>query len=143
MSLTNEERSTLVSLELKKARETFEEIGILTAANRWSGAANRLYYAVFHAVNALLINDGHPVNTHSGSHAMFHLHYIKTGILPTEFGRLYNQLQTMREEGDYNCAYEVEPEELILRIEPARQLIEKVEELVKDKERVFQRSSNL
>ena len=131
MSLTNEERSTLVSLELKKARETFEEIGILTAANRWSGAANRLYYAVFHAVNALLINDGHSVNTHGGSHAMFHLHYIKTGILPIEFGRLYNQLQTMREEGDYNCAYDVEPEELAKRIEPARQLIEKVEELVR------------
>lgn len=55
MSLTNEERRTLVALELKKARETYEEIGILTAANRWSGAANRLYYAVFHAVSALLI----------------------------------------------------------------------------------------
>ena len=33
--------------------------------------------------------------------------------------------------GDYNCAYEVESKELILRIEPARQLIEKVEEMVK------------
>lgn len=47
MSLTKDERDTLVSLELKKARDTFEEIGILTAAKRWSGAANRLYYAVF------------------------------------------------------------------------------------------------
>lgn len=82
MSLTNDERATLVTLELKKAHETFEEIGILTAANKWSGAANRLYYAVFHAINALLINDGHAVNTHKGSHAMFNLHYIKAGILP-------------------------------------------------------------
>ena len=41
------------------------------------------------------------------------------------------------EEGDYNCAYEVEPEELILRIEPARQLIEKVEELVKNERLSF------
>lgn len=50
MSLTNEERSTLVELELKKATETFEEIVILQTANRWNGAANRLYYAVFHAI---------------------------------------------------------------------------------------------
>ena len=71
MSLTNEERKTLVALELKKARETYEEISILTAANRWSGAANRLYYAVFHAVSALLINDDLQVNTHKGSHATF------------------------------------------------------------------------
>lgn len=132
MSLTNEERKTLVELELKKARETYEEIGILTAANRWSGAANRLYYAVFHAISALLINDGFQVNSHKGSHATFSLHYIKTGKLPIEYGRLYNQLQTMREESDYNCVYDVEPEELLSRIEPAKRLIDKIEQLVKE-----------
>lgn len=130
MSLTNEERTTLVMLELKKARETFEEIGILTAANRWSGAANRLYYAVFHAVNALLINDGLYVNTHHGSHALFHLHYVKPGKMPVEYARLYSQLQTMREESDYNCVYEVEPEELQRRIEPAKQFIEEIEKAI-------------
>lgn len=130
MSMTDEERATLVTLELKKAHETFEEIGILTAANKWSGAANRLYYSVFHAISALLLHDGHSVNTHNGSHAFFHLHYIKTGILPVEYGRLYNQLQTMREESDYNCVYDVNPGELKDRIGPAHNLIEKIEEII-------------
>ena len=130
MSLTNDERQTLVSLELRKAYETYDEISILTAANKWSGAANRLYYSVFHAISALLLHDGHSVNTHNGSHALFNLYYIKTGILPLEYGRLYGQLQTMREESDYNCVYEVEPEELKDRLEPARQLIEKIDEIV-------------
>ena len=128
MSLTNDERTTLVSLELKKALETYEEIEVLVSANKWSGAANRLYYAVFHAINALLIHDGHSVNTHRGSHAIFNLHYIKTGIFPIEYGRLYNQLQTMREESDYNCVFEVEPEVLKERLEPARNLISKIKE---------------
>ena len=132
MSLTNDERTTLVTLELKKARDTFEEITILTAANKWSGAANRLYYAVFHAINALLIHDGHIINTHKGSHAVFNLNYIKTGILPIEYGRLYNQLQTMREESDDNWVYEVEADELRERIEPAQKLIEEIEKLVKN-----------
>ena len=131
MSLTNEERKTLVALELKKARDTYEEIGILTVANRWSGAANRLYYAVFHAVSALLINDGLQVNTHKGSHATFSQHYIKNGVLPIEYGRLYNQLQTMREESDYNCVYDIEPEELKSRIEPARKMIDDIEQLIR------------
>ena len=130
MSMTDEERATLVTLELKKAHETFEEIGILTAANKWSGAANRLYYSVFHAISALLLHDGHSVNTHNGSHEFFHLHYIKTGILPVEYGRLYNQLQTMREESDYNCVYDVNPDELKDRIGPAHNLIEKIEEII-------------
>ena len=131
MSLTNEERRTLVSLELKKARETFGEIEILTAANRWSGAANRLYYAVFHAINALHINDGHPVNTHKGSHALFHLHYIKTRILSVEFGRLYNQLQTMREKADYNCTYYATEQDTAPRIATTESFIEKIIGLIK------------
>lgn len=131
MSLSNEERKILVSLELKKARETYEEIGVLIGANRLNGASNRMYYAVFHAVCALLINDGHQVNTHKGSHAMFNQKYIRTGVLPKEYGQLYNQLQTMREESDYNCAYDVEIEELQQRLEPAKKLIEAVEKLVK------------
>ena len=130
MSLTNEERKTLVALEMKKARETYEDIGILIAANRLNGAANRMYYAVFHAVCALLINDDHQVNTHKGSHALFSQHYIKTGILPREYGQLYNQLQTMREESDYNCAYDVEIDELQQRIDPARRLIDDIDKLV-------------
>ena len=130
MSLTNEECKTLVALEMKKARETYEDIGILIAANRLNGAANRMYYAVFHAVCALLINDGHQVNTHKGSHALFSQHYIKTGILPREYGQLYNQLQTMREESDYNCAYDVEIDELQQRIDPARRLIDDIDKLV-------------
>ncbi len=39
-----EERATLVALELRKAHETFEEIEILTSANRWSGAAKLLFF---------------------------------------------------------------------------------------------------
>ena len=61
---------------------------------------------------------------------MFSLHYVKTGILDAEYGRLYNQLQTMRKESDYNCAYDVDPEELKERMEPARRLIESIEKLL-------------
>lgn len=68
------------------------------------------------------------VNTRS--HAIFSQHYIKTGILPREYGQLYNQLQTMREESDYNCAYDVEMEELEQRLEPAKRLIEDIEKIV-------------
>ena len=130
MSLSIEERNIIVSLELKRARETYDDIGCLISANRLNGAAKRMYYAVFHAVCALLIHDGHQVSTHKGSHALFSLHYIKTGILPREYGQLYSQLQTMREESDYNCAYDVEMDEIEQRLKPAKRLIEDIERLV-------------
>ena len=64
MSLNDEERRIIVNLELEKATNTMTQISELQKLGYWDNIANRLYYAVFHAVNALLINDGHPVNTH-------------------------------------------------------------------------------
>lgn len=112
MSLTNEERQTLVQRELSKAHEAYEDIEILKASKRWNGAANRLYYAVFHAVNALFINDGLEAGRHKTSHSLFSLHYVKTGLLPIEYGRLYNNLQRLREKSDYNCFFDVSEKDI-------------------------------
>ena len=62
MSLNEEERRIIVSLELEKATNTMAQIPELQKLGFWDNIANRLYYAVFHAVNALPIHDGHPVN---------------------------------------------------------------------------------
>ena len=130
MSLSDEERNTIVHYELEKARNTLSEVEALVESNFWNGAANRLYYAVFHAVSALLIHDGYQVSTHQGSHALFGLNYIKNGKLPAEFGRLYSQLQTMREESDYNCIYDITPDELKEKIEPAKRMITTIKTLI-------------
>jgi len=132
MSLSDEERTTLVELEMEKAKKTFSEIELLTKAGLWSTAANRLYYSVFHAVNALLIKDGHKVQTHQGTHIVFSMSYIKNGTFPAEDGRLYSQLQTMREESDYNCIYDVDPEELKSKLPPAKNLIDRIDAIVTD-----------
>ncbi len=67
MSLTEEERSIVVGLEIEKAYNTYKAAKVLYDAQLWGSAANRLFYALFHAVCALLIHDGHQVSTHRGS----------------------------------------------------------------------------
>ena len=47
-----------------------------------------------------------------------------------EDGRLYSQLQTMREKGDYNCIYQTTEEEVVPMIEPTQNLIRKIEEYI-------------
>ncbi len=130
MSLSEEERTTLVRFQFEKARNTMHEAEALISSNFWNGAANRLYYSIFHAVSALLIHDKHQVNTHQGSHALFGLHYIKTGKIPAEYGRLYSQLQTIRDESDYNCLYDVNPDDLKEKLEPAKQLLDIIETMI-------------
>ncbi len=126
MSLNDDERRIIVSLELDKANKTIEQIPELRKLGYWDNIANRLYYAVFHAVNALLINDGHPVNTHRGAISLFGNYYIRTGIFSSEDGRLYSDLQVMRNNSDYNCSFSATQQEIEPMIEPARKLITKI-----------------
>ena len=133
MSLNEEERKIIVTLELEKADKTLGQLQIMLQAKLWEMAANRLYYALFHAVCALLINDYHEVGTHRGAVNQFHLHYVKTGIFTKEEGRLYSRLQRLREDGDYNCAIDVEQEEVDEKMEPTLQLISKIKEYISAK----------
>jgi len=126
MSLNDEERRIIVNLELEKATNTMAQIPALQKLGYWDNIANRLYYAVFHAVNALLINDGHPVNTHKGVIALFGNYYIRTGIFASADGRLYSDLQTMRNNSDYNCSYDATQQEIEPMIDPTKELISKV-----------------
>ena len=126
MSFSEEERRIMVKHESDKSRQTFEQAKLLMQDGYWDGVANRLYYASFHAVNALLIHDGHSVRTHHGASAMFRQLYIKTGILPTEVSEHYAILQTMREKSDYNCSFDATQQLIEPLIAPTQNLIETI-----------------
>ena len=135
MSLKEEDRKVLVTLELEKADKTWMQLDIQIQAELWDMAANRLYYALFHAVSALLIHDSHEVGTHRGAVNKFSLYYVKTDIFSKDEGRLYSRLQQLREDGDYNCSIDVEKEEVEEKIEPTRQLIEKIKRYIAEKDK--------
>ena len=130
MSLNDEDRTLVVQKELERAHEVYEEIEVMCQAGKWNGAANRIYYSVLHAVNALFINDGLQVKRHKSSHVMFSQYYVKTGKLPLEYGRFYNNLQTLREKSDYNCFYDVDEQDVINGMEKVRQFIQEIENYI-------------
>lgn len=131
MSLNNEERAIIVELEKEKSLSTFAEIDILRNAKLWNNIAGRLYYAAFHAVSALLVNDGHSVGTHQGAVVQLHKFYVKTGMLSREDGSFYSQLQTLREKSDYNCSYNASEDEILPRISATKDFIDRVLNLIK------------
>ncbi|MDR2685135.1 MAG: HEPN domain-containing protein [Prevotellaceae bacterium] len=63
MSLNNEERTALMEYRLQKAKDTMTETKEIIDAHAWYAAANRLYYACYYAVSALLIANGHTAHT--------------------------------------------------------------------------------
>ncbi|MBS1249313.1 MAG: hypothetical protein MAG431_00889 [Chloroflexi bacterium] len=99
--MRKEELQALIGYRLQRASESMEEARLMQNEDHWNTCANRLYYAAFYAVSALLVQGGHTASKHSGVKALFNQYYVKPGIVTKESGRLYNRLFDLRQEGDY------------------------------------------
>ena len=126
MSLSEEERATLVGLQIEKAFKNMEQADEVYKLRYFDLAANRYYYACFHAIQALLLNVGAVCHTHAGLIAEFGKRFIKTGIMPVAFGQFISRLEQLRERGDYNCSYDITESELVDMIAPAHELLEAI-----------------
>jgi len=91
----------LVLYRMTRADETLEDARILAKAGRWNACVNRLYYACFYAVSALLVRDGLSSSKHAGVRSLFNRQYVKTGKIPKDLARIYNDFFEKRQEGDY------------------------------------------
>jgi uncharacterized protein len=129
MSLSSEERNQIVTYRLEKARTAVMHAEGNAQMGYWEVTANRLYYAAYYAVSALLIYNGHTAQTHSGVIQLFGLHFIKNGIVERKYGKLYNQLFTLRLTGDYNDSYSLEKEDVLPLIEPTKEFIHIISKL--------------
>ena len=97
----DESLKALIRYRLDRAQETFEEAVLLGREEHWNACLNRLYYACFYAVTALLAKHGLSSSKHSGVKSFFNQRFIKTNIISRTHGSLYNHLFENRQEGDY------------------------------------------
>ena len=99
--MIDEPIKALIKYRIERAEETYKEALLMRAEGHWNTCANRLYYACFYAVSALLVKYGLSSSKHSGIKSLFNKHIIKKKILESTQGKLYNQLFEARQEGDY------------------------------------------
>jgi uncharacterized protein (UPF0332 family) len=86
---------------LDRATSAIKESRVLIETGFLTTAVNRLYYACFYAVSALLYSQGYSSSRHSGVIALFDQHFVKTGLLPRELGKFLHLMFDRRQEGDY------------------------------------------
>ena len=91
----------LIGFRLERARETLQDAHILAEAGRWNPCVNRLYYACFYAVSALLTQEGLSSSRHAGVRSLFNQHFVKTGTISKDVAKIFNDLFERRQEGDY------------------------------------------
>jgi len=123
MSLSDDKRSPLITYCLEKAQNTMKHVKGNAAMDFWPVVANRLYYAAYYAVTALLLGKGLTVQTHHGVIHLFNLHFIKTGIMDSSYGKLYGRLFSLRQTGDYDDLFNISKEDVLPLIEPTERMI--------------------
>lgn len=69
--LTNEETKALVLNRIRRSRETWDETKGIIEGCYWYAAANRMYYACYYMVSALLLKNGLNAHTHGGAIGLF------------------------------------------------------------------------
>ena len=84
------------------AKECLRDAKLLLAGESYRSAANRAYYAIFHAMRAVLALDGVDMKHHSGIISEFRKRYIKTGVFDISLSGLSSELSDVREGSDYN-----------------------------------------
>lgn len=103
-------REEYVNYRFHRAEESYEEALIPAKEERWNAVINRLYYACFYAVIALLIKNNISTQTHDGARTQFGLIFVKTGIIDKESGKLFSKLFDYRQKGDYGDLFDYDEE---------------------------------
>lgn len=124
-------REDLIQYRLHRAKDTFEDAQILAERMKWNSSINRLYYSAYYAVMALLLFSELNPATHNGAKSNFTEHFIKTERIPKEFGKMYSQLFTWRQKGDYDDLFDFDQQKVMPYFKPVQKLIEIVESIVK------------
>ena len=110
--MEKDNQKILVSLQTEKAKRFLTQADEMANLKHWDLAANRYYYACFHAVQALFIAKGVNAHTHAGINTQFSLHFVKSGVVNISYGSFLARMFQLRQKADYNCAYEVSESEV-------------------------------
>ena len=127
--LDEESLRSLISYRSNRADETFHEAEILFNENCYNAAINRLYYACYYIISALLVKNGIQAHTHAGTKQMFGLHFIVNGILPKRINTIFTTLYEKRHSSDYDdftyCERET-VEDLMPQVQELIQSVKKI-----------------
>jgi uncharacterized protein (UPF0332 family) len=110
--MTGENRRIAADEELQRTDEELAAARTLVEAGLYRPAMTRVYYAVFHAMRALLFAEGLQPRSHEGVQHLLNLHYVRAGRLEPQWTRVVARLQKYREEADYGAALALDREAL-------------------------------
>ena len=96
-----EELKLVINHRRQKAKDTLADAKLLLDNGRLRSCVNRIYYAFFYEVIALLLTRKLYAATHAGVRALFNQHFVKTSLVTGELGSFYSRMFDIRQKADY------------------------------------------
>lgn len=129
--MPEQSRTDLAVYRLEKAKDCLRAAEYLIELKEYLSVLNRAYYAIFHAVRAILAIDGVDRKKHSGVISYFQQNYVKSGMFDKEYSRVVQDAFEVRQESDYEDFYVISKEDAVLQYENAKKFVAAVEEYIK------------
>lgn len=101
-----------------------------TRGEKLFATVNRLYYAAFYAISAYFVQQDLKAFTHAGLKSAFNKELVLTGKVPTAEGRLFNQLFSFRQDGDYKDFVQFEEAQVEMLFPQVKVLVDRIEALI-------------
>lgn len=119
-----------IKYRISRANETIAEVQYHIDNKFWNTAINRMYYACFYAISALLAKHKIEVSSHTGVRQKFGKHFVKTGKFDKTLAKHFTELFDKRHKGDYNDFIDFDEETVIRLYQPSKELIKQIEILI-------------
>jgi len=115
---------TVLLSELKRGDESLRSAEVLNNEGLCLDAMSRCYYAVLHYSRAMLLTKDIISKSHHGAFLMFSQEFVKTNIVPQEYGKVLARQQKLREEADYSTDSSFAQEDVAAALDDARRFRE-------------------
>lgn len=121
-----EEKKSLSTARFDHALECLDAAKSLLENGNYKSAANRSYYAIFHAMRAVLAFDEIDMKHHSGIISEFRKRYIKTGSFEIKLSQIISVLFDTRTDSDYDDFFVISKADVAEQIENAEYFLSEI-----------------
>ena len=122
-----EELLALIKYRLNEAEDSIKEAEVLLREGMSTRAVmNRLYYAMFYAVLALLQDKEIGTSKHAGAISLFDMEFIKKGVFNEKLSKTLHRAFELRQKGDYMEQAEVTKGDIDEMLPEIKEFVRKV-----------------
>nr|WP_305182823.1 HEPN domain-containing protein [uncultured Schaedlerella sp.] len=115
------------------ACEDLNDAKLLLDAKSFKSSVNRSYYAIFHALRAVIALDGFDTSKHSGVIAYVNKNYVKEGIFDKSLSKMLDTAYRLRERADYKDFEVISRNMAEEQLRKAEKIIEMIARYLKEK----------